>query len=539
MRVRIHPDGGLFVGDQVSFEVIAPVDVNMDGRQAQLEIGDDIQAQADFAGYGIAGRNQATFLWVWDTTEEKAGERQVTVSIVPGGPTWTETVTLYPQSQLPFPGADASWASAESDCCLVHYITGTAVERDLESLLASLDRQADVANQLLQVELTEPIDVTFIPRVLGHGGFASDGVSVSYLDRNYAGSNSDIVFQHEMVHILDSRLAGELRPTALVEGLAVYLSGGHFKREPLFPRVAALLPAEPGCIPGETASQPGLNGQEACGLDWYLPLTQLVDNFYYSQHEIGYLQAGALVEYMVERWGWPAYSAFYRDIQNQPAPAEDLQEIGGPQYQAMDVALVKHFDLTMDQLEFDFVQALRQERVSAAMVEDVRLTVRYYDTIRRYQELMDPAAYFLTAWLPDSKQMRERHIVADYLRQPATDENMALEAMLVSTNQYLLEAQYAQAERYLDIIAAVLDQIAQKQAQPFAVHPIAQDYLSLVIAARQAGYIPQRIYVGSIDARVWANDMDYDLVELQFNRQMQGWGFASGVGMSDRSITGN
>ena len=80
-------------------------------------------------------------------------------------------------------------------------------------------------------------------------GLQSDGIWVSYLDRNYAGSNSEIVFHHEMVHVLDSRLGGELRPTILVEGLAVYLSGGHFKYEPLIPRAAALLPAEPGCLP--------------------------------------------------------------------------------------------------------------------------------------------------------------------------------------------------------------------------------------------------------------------------------------------------
>ena len=90
-------------------------------------------------------------------------------------------------------------------------------------------------------DFSEPLVVTLMPRVLGQGGFASSEMYISFLDRNYAGNMLEMVLHHEMVHILDNRLGGEMRPTILIEGLAVYLSGGHYKLEDLIPRAAALL----------------------------------------------------------------------------------------------------------------------------------------------------------------------------------------------------------------------------------------------------------------------------------------------------------
>ena len=216
--------------------------------------------------------------------------------------------------------------------------------------------------------------------MLGHGGFADDAISISYLQRNYAGSSSEIVLHHELVHKLDSQLGGDLRPAFFVEGLAVYLSGGHFKPEPLIPRAAALL-------------EQGM----------YLPLAPLAERFYASQHEIGYLEASALIEYMIERWGNDAFFAFYRDIH----PVEG----SASQAAAINAALLKHFQLTFGELENDFLQYLSKQPVEGRWEEDVRLSVRYYDTVRRYQQALDPSAYYMTAWLPDNKQMRERNLV--------------------------------------------------------------------------------------------------------------------------------
>ena len=431
-------------------EVIAPQDRNMEGHQVQIQV-DGPQGKTigpeKFSRFGIAGRIQATFQWAWDTSGLDPGDYKLTYSILPDGPTWTDTVLLHPADQVPPPEPQAHWETVETECCVLHYITGTDAARDIDQLEEMANQQAQDASRRLGVDFKEPIPITFLPRVLGHGGFTSQEIAVSYLDRNYAGSNPALVLHHEMIHLLDARLGGDFRPTMLVEGLAVYLSGGHFKPEPLLPRAAALLPPAQGCQP--VTPDPAASSSPPCRLGSYLPLAPLADNFYFSQHEIGYIEASALIEFMVDTWGWEAFNAFYRDIH---PPAND-----GGQAQAIDDALQRHFQITMDELETRFLQRLREEKVTPETIEDVRLTVDYYNTVRRYQKLLDPSAYFLTAWLPDPAKMREKGIVADYLRHPSTPENQALETLFLAADHSLLSKDYPRTQRLLNAINAMLD----------------------------------------------------------------------------------
>jgi hypothetical protein len=423
--LRLHPDEGLYVGDEISFEVIAPSDVDADGLKADIKLAgsDPVQlGSADFESYGIAGREQATLYWAWDTAGLEPGEYTLTYSIQPEGLIFSETVTLQPANLLPPPEPEAHWASTDSECCTIHYITGTVAERDLHELVEVVNEQAVDVSRALGAGFDEPVSIVLLPRVLGHGGFTSQEIYVSYLDRNYAGSSSQIVLHHELVHKLDSQLGGELRPTLLLEGLAVYLSGGHFKPEPLMPRAAVLLE-----------------------MGWYIPLEQLADNFYPAQHEIGYLQAGALVEFMVEKWGWETFSDFYRHIR----PAPDGAPNAGRQSQATDTALQAHFGMSISDLERDFTLALRKEIFTEELRQDVRLSVKLYDLVRAYQQSLDPSAYFMTAWLPDGQKMRESGIVADYLRHPDAPENVAVEALLVAADGYLREGNYPKTAEYL------------------------------------------------------------------------------------------
>jgi hypothetical protein len=448
-EIRLHPDGLLYVGDQVSVEVIAAENVRAQEDSAIVQITSPISTtlgQADFNRYGIGGRTQATLMWAWDTRGLASGNYTLTYRIHPDGLQGSLTIRLHPASDRPQAGSH--WAVAQNDCCLVHYITGTAVERDLDDLLRMLDEQAAMASRSLNVEFGDPILINLLPRVLGHGGFASDEISVSYLDRNYASNNTAMVIHHELIHILDARLGGELRPTLLVEGLAVYLTGGHFKKEPLMERAAALLAPPSDCISAEMARLSIQASQMVCSLGWYLPLKELVDDFYFSQHEIGYLEAGSLVQFMVETWGWEKYSAFYRDIH----PVENRNQVT-----AIETALQAHFGLDLADLEANYLAALRQIRITPENVEDVQLTVAYYNAVRRYQQILDPSAYFLNAWLPDEDQMREKGIVADLLRRPSMPPNLALENLLVATDQELQAGNYDRVEVLLAAANASLD----------------------------------------------------------------------------------
>ncbi len=434
-EVRFHPDGGLYAGDLVSMEVIAPPGLELDEKaKVVVSLGDQEIGSAGFGPYGIAGRIQATLRWVWDTSDLPGGAYELAFHVRSSGLDssmldWTQTVTL---AEPPAPGASAEWETAESECCVIHYITGTAGARDLPVLLAQADEQAAAARAQLNVGFEEPIVVVLLPRVLGHGGFAGDEIYISYLDRNYAGNNFAQVLHHEMIHILDRRLGGENRPPMFVEGLAVYLSGGHYKPEPLMARAAALI----------------AQGR-------YIPLEALAKDFYNSQHEIGYLEAGALIEFMVKQWGWDAFNDFYRNVPEAESTA-----------QAIDASLQEHLGITFSQLEDQFLANLYRRHVIPDVYDDVRLTINLYDDVRRYQQLLDPSAYFLTAWLPSGEEMRQRGIVADFLRHPTAPVNVALETLLVQADAELQSGDYALVERTLSTIDRALDAYEKGKLDP-------------------------------------------------------------------------
>jgi hypothetical protein len=415
--VITHPDGPLYVGDQVSFEILAPAETG--DKTSSIEVTFDGQelGSADFAPFGIGGRNQATLWWVWDTRDLKPGSYSLNFTRLPENTTLTETFSLHPADQVPSPEPDAYWVSTTTVCCNLYYITGTAAERDIVTLSQEADKQSAAVSAQMGSSLSKRIDIIFMSRVVGQGGFTWSGIYVSYLDTDYIGNDMNILFHHEFVHYYDNLLGGVYLPAMLQEGLAVYLTGGHFKPEPLGPRAAALL-----------------------DLGWYIPLTKIADEFYNQQHDIGYLEAGALVQYLVETYGWGAFNKFYRNI---PVPENQAISV------VMDTALRDHFGISFADLETAYLAYLKSQSVTEDVRTDLQMTVTFFDTVRRYQEALDPSAYFLTAWLPDGSVMRQRGIVADLLRHPDRWENRLFESLLIRSQKELFGGDYKDAERTL------------------------------------------------------------------------------------------
>jgi hypothetical protein len=415
--VITHPDGPLYIGDQVSLEVITPAGAGDISGSIQVIFNGQEIGSASFAPYGIGGRSQATLWWVWDTRSLKPGRYNLTFTHLPENLTWTETYSLLLTDQVPLPEPEAHWSSTTSICCTLYYITGTAAERDITTLSQEADQQSASVSAQMGSVLHQKIDIYFMSRVVGHGGFTSGGVYLSYLDGNYIGNDMTILFHHEFTHYYDNTLGGVYRPSIFQEGLAVYLSGGHFKPEPLGPRAAALL-----------------------DLDWYIPLTTLANDFYNQQHDIGYLEAGSLIQYLVETYGWDSFNLFYRNI-----PAPDNQSVSG----VIDNALRDHFGISFADLESSYLIYLRNQPITESNRTDLQLTVTFFDTVRRYQKDLDPSAYFLTAWLPDGAVMRQRGIVADFLRKPDGWENRLLEALLVRSQKELFSGDYGRTDETL------------------------------------------------------------------------------------------
>jgi hypothetical protein len=430
LKVIAHPDGKLYVGDQVSFEVLASAATSDKTGSIQVSFDGQEIGSAGFAPYGIGERNQAILWWVWDTFNLNPGNYTLTFTRLPENTTWNESFLLNPENHVPYPEPEAHWVSIVTACCTLYYITGTAAERDIATLSQEADEQSAAVSVQMGARIRERINIIFMNRVVGHGGFTWSGMYVTYLDDNYIGNDMAILFHHEFVHYYDNAMGGGYLPTILQEGLAVYLTGGHFKSESLGPRTAAAL-----------------------DLGWYIPLTTLADGFYNLQHDIGYLEAGSLVQYLVETYGWDAFNEFYK---TNPAPNNQTDS------SVMDIALQDHFGISFAGLETAFLSSLRTQSVPEEVRTDLQLTVTFFDTVRRYQETFDPSAYFLTAWLPDNVVMRQRGIVADFLRHPERWENRLIEPLLIRSQKELFSRNYKSSQSTLRWINVVLNLIAPK-----------------------------------------------------------------------------
>jgi hypothetical protein len=483
------------VGDLVSFEIVAPE------SGEQIDFGEhestSLYAEIDvhlptpvtfgpeyFQSYGIGERHQATFKWIWDTTDLEPGEHELTIRILPEGPEWDQTITLFPQDALPPDALEAEWVTTSSDCCLITYLTGTAAGRDIEEIIKHIvDDKASESLGQMRWDQELDIHIVLMPRVLGHGGFASSEIYVSYLDRNYTGDDFEQVLHHEIIHTIDMGAGGDVYPRILVEGLAVYHTQGHYKPEPLLPRAAALL-----------------------DLGWYIPLLELSEDFYFHQHEISYLEAGALVEFMISQWDYEAFTSFYRDISYRTPGRDNASTI--------DEALQRHFGTTFAELEGQFLAALRSSPIESALRDDVYLTVQLFDTIRRYQQILDPSAYFLTAWLVTRSDFQSRDITADYLRHPSQPENLTIETLLISAQESLMEGHFETVRDILEVVNAALDRLEDEHPDPFAAHPLSERHYRIVIFLLKAGYQAQNIRLNTNSAHVMATQNGPNLIPI-------------------------
>jgi hypothetical protein len=175
--------------------------------------------------------------------------------------------------------------------------------------------------------------------------------------------------------------------------------------------------------------------------------------------------------------------------------------------------------------------------VEAGTLEDVRQTVSYYDTVRRYQELLDSSAYYMTAWLPDPGEMQRRGIVADYLRQPVEPANFALETLLDETGTALKQEMYAEVGRNLAAVNRVLDGVQAGEQEPFARDAKASDYYQVVQALQASSFmidpffrgriIPQKIQVDGNQAQALVSLEGSKLRQVALVRSPEGWQLAS------------
>lgn len=459
--VRFFPQP-LTAGDTASIDVLARLPDDIPGPfTLTVTLPNATPLTTTVAPQGLDGVPRARFYWEWATAGLTGTQWLTFTLIVPpevSDPDLADNslglaVMLHPPETLLPPEPLTRWAVTETTGIHLHYLTHTAAERDLPQLIA----EAQAAYRAIAAQLgesTQPTHVYLLDRVIGQGGYASeDWIAVTYTDRNYAPANLPMLLRHELVHRLDASIGCQSAPALLREGLAVYLPGGHYRPEPV-PQEAALLLAT----------------------DRFIPLSELATGFYTHQHEIGYLEAGALIAYVVDQYGWePVRTLCQATTQTTGGQREQL-EAGVQALGAADLADFEQAWLTW----LRAVQTTPQERT----VLDLEL--RLMDTMRIYQVRYDPAAHFLSGILFDPQVGAGREIIADFVRRPREPEALALEMLLQQAGALLVQNDTTTA-------TAVLDAVEEALVHGFPETGLTADFRAISQAALAAGYEPYRL----------------------------------------------
>lgn len=479
--ISLFPVPAIFAGDRASIQIepniprgLAPNDVDV----RILVDGAEIVA-GSLNWRKLSGDTVGLYEWVWDTIDQ-AGPHTITAILDPqdliqigdenpNNNQASTTVVVEPRESLPAAEANATWITTDIECCKVFVVSGTAAHRDLEQLLPMVDAAFAQAATKLAERLIGPYDVYLIDRVIGQGGYATDAMVVSYLDRDYTGGGLEEVLVHEAVHLIDQQFAPD-RITFLSEGVAVWVTGGHYKQEDLGQRMAALVE-----------------------LGRYVPLAEAIDNFFAIQHEISYLEAASFVDYLVETYGWTAVRSFYSN-----ATADDA----GTLSRVIDKNLRIYFSSSLEEVEADWLEYLSNFPRDRSTLTNVQSTIQLYDVVRRYQTLHDPTAYYLYAWLPSPEVAVQLDATADFSRHPDEITNVALETMLRAANDALWEEDYNQVNALIISVDRVI-----KNNDKF-LDPLAKSYHDIIQTASESGYQIQQLRVDGNQALAQAISSD-------------------------------
>lgn len=357
----------------------------------------------------------------WWQVTDTAGETARSGGTVSLGP------ALEPLVATPAPAPPPisfTWAVSSSAHFQFNYVPGTEAERDLAGIARMAEASLNVITPTLQHELTGTITVFLTPRVFWQGGaaYGDKRILISYLDRNYTGVETWSYFTHEGTHALAQDFiqpkAEEGGPDGvLVEGLAVWASGGHYAIEPIDDWAAVVSES-----------------------DSYLPLPELrAGPFYDFQHETAYLEGGSFVKFFIERYGLDNFKQLYGRATGKAEHDEALvSELYGQGYA---------------QLEQDWRAHLEGLSPTPEEAEQWWFRVRSFDLMRRYETELDPGARILpgvpTEWTSDTVK-----IFTERLNTPA---NLVLETALIAAGERARRGDLAGGSALLDEVEAALN----------------------------------------------------------------------------------
>jgi len=448
----------------------------------QLSSGSVYTAEVEPAG--LTGASQARFIWIEQIPADGAA-LVVTVTLtlepktddpVPANNRVVISTAVEPASTLAPPEPSVTWAVTETEGFELHYLTGSAAERDLDAIVLQAQQAYSDVTRTLDGG-ADPVDLYLLDRVVGQGGYASaEWVAVSYVDRKYSPTLLGSVLRHELVHRLDGDLGCDGAPSMVREGLAVMLAGGHYRPESLRGKAAALLV-----------------------MPQYLPVRTLVEDFYTHQHEVAYLEAGALVSYLLDRVGWEALPAFC-----EAASDDTLAGAGdGARWEAALKAVGLADTAAFESAWHAWLLQGKAPSAAAATVEAFELELRLMDAMRAYQLLHDPAAHFLEGILFSPAEAERLGITADFVRRPrnvsaiayelvlalaqeaATAGDTALLGLLLADIESGLEGRVA-SSGFIDDAAAIAAEVLARGWEPYHLVVVSNSVYDVLVLDQQS-----------------------------------------------------
>lgn len=471
--VHVFPNP-VYVGDVLTFDIDPRLPPDGAGVYTlTLTLPDAETLSAPVLAQGLDGQAQARFYWAWDVQSVTTTlSLSISLAIPPevddpdlADNTLLFSLPVYTTTALLPPEPWAAWAVTETTGFRLHYLIHTAAERDLLAIVADAQAAYTEITHHLAADADEVVEIYLLDRVIGQGGYASSGwVAVSYVDRMYAPISLGMVLRHELVHRLDKAIQCQGAPTLMREGLAVYIPGGHYRPEPLARKVAALVDSA-----------------------HYITVEALLDNFYALQHEVSYAEAGALMGYLVDVYGWDGLETL----------CQTATTTAGADAARFDAALKAIGIADVAQLEMAWRASLSNEAAWDLALVDT--DVRLMDTMRAYQMRYDLGAHFLEGVLFDVVEAEDAGLVADFARRPRTPEALALELLLVQAQAALRAEDVATVTALLEAVDVILE-------TGYFTAPPAADALAITDAALALGYEPFRLVPQSEGYEVHALD---------------------------------
>jgi len=440
--VHAYPGPAHYAGDILTFE-IPSFDGNPENEQKailKLDQNEPVEVTGQWSYYN------ELILPLALNTSGLTGTHTLQISTSDNIINTTYTFDVLPASERPANEQNTAWMLRMTQCCIFHYISNTAAERDIQSIAEHFQKAADDFSQTTGKSLESKMEVYFIDRLVYNGGFGGNGnLFVSYTGRYYGPTVNwddwETLARHEFSHAAGVGLENLGDGIDFnYEGLAVYIAGGHYKPEPLAERAAALY-----------------------DLGYYVPIGQFL-----GQHELDYLYSAALLTYIDDTYGkdavWKFLTADNDPTDGQPGPIE--------------AAIQNTFSISPDQFNEGFRTWL-QDHDPGTQLDDLRLTIKLQDLRRQYQDTYVPAPYLLLG--NGMRDLTRPEFLPLIIREPQTPANTAIELLIENGQKAIVSGDYLTAEQITNIIESILS------SKNFETSP-ANDYLAIAKILIENGY---------------------------------------------------